>query len=63
MTIERMAYFARKYLMIKIANMKSAVERDPDNTMTAAALADYKQELQDLQDTCPVGNLTEEGHW
>ena len=63
MTTERMAYFAEKYLLAKIDYWESAVEKVPNNAMAAAALEDYKQELQELQDMQLTGNLTKEGHW
>ena len=64
MTTERMAYFARKYLEERISFWVSTVyNMDVHDIEAKNALEDYRQELQDLNDTYNLGNLTEEGHW
>lgn len=67
MTPERAKYYAKKYLMERIAFWGTKLEEiDKGNFYTDKAeyyhiYMDYKNELADLD--VDIGNLTEEGHW
>ena len=69
MTTERTTYYAKKYLMERIAYWGAKLEGiDKGVIYSKEEMAeyyhiyrDYKNELADLD--ADIGNLTEEGHW
>ena len=68
MTPERAKYYAKKYLLERVAYWSSKlneIDRGVYNTEEKTEYyyiyMDYKNELADLD--ADLGNLTEEGHW
>lgn len=69
MTPERAKYYAKKYLLERIAFWGAKLEKidrglfctEEDKAEISHIYMDYKNELADLD--VDIGNLTEEGHW
>lgn len=69
MTTERKEYYAKKYLMERIAYWGAKLEKidklviynEEEKAEYYHIYMDYKNELADLD--VDIGNLTEEGHW
>lgn len=69
MTPERKEYYAKKYLLERIAYWgnkleeidKTAIYNKDEKAEYYHIYMDYKNELADLD--ADIGNLTEEGHW
>ena len=69
MTTERKEYYAKKYLMERIAYWGAKLEEidkgvfytEEEKSEYYHIYMDYKNELADLD--VDLGNLTEEGHW
>ena len=69
MTPERAKYYAKKYLLERVAYWNSKLEEidkgvfytEEEKAEYCHIYMDYKNELADLD--VDIGNLTEEGHW
>lgn len=69
MTPERAKYYAKKYLLERVAYWSSKLEEidkgvfytEEEKAEYYHIYMDYKNELADLD--VDIGNLTDEGHW